>query len=109
MTITVCTIAAERVEHVRSTSTKLSVTGQNAGVDYVSANVRAGPVESVTGIQRPGPLVNAIKTPRRIALRCVSSDHVVFLERKSTRQNSSHSQISYAAFCLKKNKVPSIT
>src|SRR2546430_10126858 len=28
-------------------------------------------------------------------------------DRKSTRLNSSHSQISYAVFCLKKNKSPS--
>src|SRR5688572_32761847 len=28
------------------------------------------------------------------------------LDRKSTRLNSSHSQISYAVFCLKKKKVP---
>src|SRR2546430_10284744 len=27
------------------------------------------------------------------------------LDRKSTRLNSSHSQISYAVFCLKKNKM----
>src|SRR5688572_31799387 len=29
---------------------------------------------------------------------------VVLLDRKSTRLNSSHSQISYAVFCLKKKK-----
>src|SRR2546430_7092642 len=29
---------------------------------------------------------------------------VRFLDRKSTRLNSSHSQISYAVFCLKKKK-----
>src|SRR2546430_8303250 len=29
---------------------------------------------------------------------------VYFLDRKSTRLNSSHSQISYAVFCLKKKK-----
>src|SRR2546430_9703984 len=28
------------------------------------------------------------------------------LDRKSTRLNSSHSQISYAVFCLKKKKAP---
>src|SRR2546427_7667427 len=28
------------------------------------------------------------------------------LDRKSTRLNSSHSQISYAVFCLKKKKLP---
>src|SRR2546430_16615446 len=30
-------------------------------------------------------------------------DHI-WLDRKSTRLNSSHSQISYAVFCLKKKK-----
>src|SRR5688572_33465626 len=30
--------------------------------------------------------------------------HVVAEDRKSTRLNSSHSQISYAVFCLKKKK-----
>src|SRR5256886_6605284 len=29
-------------------------------------------------------------------------------DRKSTRLNSSHSQISYAVFCLKKKKLPDI-
>src|SRR2546427_1743149 len=40
-----------------------------------------------------------------------NGDHLVtrhagdlFLDRKSTRLNSSHSQISYAVFCLKKKK-----
>src|SRR2546430_11909675 len=28
----------------------------------------------------------------------------IFIDRKSTRLNSSHSQISYAVFCLKKKK-----
>src|SRR2546430_6540960 len=30
------------------------------------------------------------------------------VDRKSTRLNSSHSQISYAVFCLKKNKTPTL-
>src|SRR5688572_32044209 len=34
----------------------------------------------------------------------VGSSAVFFLDRKSTRLNSSHSQISYAVFCLKKKK-----
>src|SRR3712207_7428829 len=29
-------------------------------------------------------------------------------DRKSTRLNSSHANISYAVFCLKKNKIPRI-
>src|SRR2546430_11899157 len=31
-----------------------------------------------------------------------------WLDRKSTRLNSSHSQISYAVFCLKKKNIPSL-
>src|SRR2546430_5337322 len=30
--------------------------------------------------------------------------YAIYLDRKSTRLNSSHSQISYAVFCLKKKK-----
>src|SRR2546430_1627555 len=37
-------------------------------------------------------------------MRPLSSDLLIFLDRKSTRLNSSHSQISYAVFCLKKKK-----
>src|SRR2546430_13605837 len=33
-------------------------------------------------------------------------EHGRRLDRKSTRLNSSHSQISYAVFCLKKKKLP---
>src|SRR2546430_3759484 len=33
---------------------------------------------------------------------------LVIIDRKSTRLNSSHSQISYAVFCLKKKKVAAI-
>src|SRR2546427_4850520 len=37
--------------------------------------------------------------------RKTASDKVkAFVDRKSTRLNSSHSQISYAVFCLKKKK-----
>src|SRR2546430_7525977 len=37
-------------------------------------------------------------------LRAGSLDGIDLLDRKSTRLNSSHSQISYAVFCLKKKK-----
>src|SRR3712207_7463397 len=31
---------------------------------------------------------------------------IVIVDRKSTRLNSSHANISYAVFCLKKKKIP---
>src|SRR2546430_3055092 len=41
----------------------------------------------------------------RAEIACASVVAVsVFADRKSTRLNSSHSQISYAVFCLKKKK-----
>src|SRR3712207_7650351 len=44
-----------------------------------------------------------------IAVWCVNiqrelSGNICFLDRKSTRLNSSHANISYAVFCLKKKK-----
>src|SRR3712207_7087520 len=33
------------------------------------------------------------------------SRHLLILDRKSTRLNSSHANISYAVFCLKKKKI----
>src|SRR5688572_32344692 len=36
--------------------------------------------------------------------RLIEKKGMVDLDRKSTRLNSSHSQISYAVFCLKKKK-----
>src|SRR3712207_7537988 len=38
-------------------------------------------------------------------VRCTGHDHLR-LDRKSTRLNSSHANISYAVFCLKKNITP---
>src|SRR5688572_31782190 len=35
---------------------------------------------------------------------CTAVPKMLVLDRKSTRLNSSHSQISYAVFCLKKKK-----
>src|SRR5688572_32740224 len=40
----------------------------------------------------------------RIMFMKVVYSLISFLDRKSTRLNSSHSQISYAVFCLKKKK-----
>src|SRR5256886_8336120 len=43
--------------------------------------------------------------------QCLANLHVVIRrqDRKSTRLNSSHSQISYAVFCLKKKKKKHLT
>src|SRR2546430_14064577 len=57
----------------------------------ISVRRRAGPVPRARSRPRH-------RRPRRGARRGRGAD------RKSTRLNSSHSQISYAVFCLKKKK-----
>src|SRR2546427_5694582 len=41
-----------------------------------------------------------------VRMPSVPSDSIARVDRKSTRLNSSHSQISYAVFCLKKKNRP---
>src|SRR2546430_12944473 len=58
---------------------------------------------------RPSPFRNLIcpSNMRRLAQRFAPPSNACCLpsrDRKSTRLNSSHSQISYAVFCLKKKK-----
>src|SRR2546421_1745326 len=42
-------------------------------------------------------------------VRAGDNERLEFRDRKSTRLNSSHDQISYAVFCLKKKKKKKIT
>src|SRR2546427_7141505 len=67
----------------------LPISEAHAAVDVVAAVDRVGLEEA--GDRRGGRDRDADR-------------HVTELDRKSTRLNSSHSQISYAVFCLKKNK-----
>src|SRR2546427_4968770 len=59
-------------------------------------------------VQRwPGPALAANEAQRRHVERARQEPQydVTALDRKSTRLNSSHSQISYAVFCLKKKTI----
>src|SRR3712207_7501252 len=49
-----------------------------------------------------------VKKPNRIVL-ILKTLHTPLLDRKSTRLNSSHANISYAVFCLKKKNTDSST
>jgi len=49
--------------------------------------------------------LDVISAPRVILTRLTAAGRLVKVgDRKSTRLNSSHDQISYAVFCLKKKK-----
>src|SRR2546430_9646669 len=63
--------------------------------------VQGEPPDSVIG----GEIVVASDREPRLALVASDQgDRSAVRDRKSTRLNSSHSQISYAVFCLKKKK-----
>src|SRR5688572_31758235 len=57
-----------------------------------------------TSAQQPANDPNAQLRIFESVLQHIQNDYVDEPDRKSTRLNSSHSQISYAVFCLKKKK-----
>src|SRR2546427_4975236 len=59
-----------------------------------------------TGLQEPAGVPHRLLHADLIGQERHVGDHqrVLRRDRKSTRLNSSHSQISYAVFCLKKKK-----
>src|SRR5688572_32024038 len=66
----------------------------------VKASDRWGPYRQASP-HRPGTApAHGLRAER--APRILRADHTPREDRKSTRLNSSHSQISYAVFCLKK-------
>src|SRR5690349_23964829 len=52
----------------------------------------------------PAALADSGSSTQFIRSAVVNADHTATLDRKSTRLNSSHVEISYAVFCLKKKK-----
>src|SRR2546430_7108355 len=50
--------------------------------------------------------VQPVRADAREEVHWFSNSSSALTDRKSTRLNSSHSQISYAVFCLKKNTSP---
>src|SRR3712207_6875592 len=62
-----------------------------------------GPLRAV-GAARPHVRRDAVLVRKPGERRRVAAHRVAYLDRKSTRLNSSHANISYAVFCLKKKK-----
>src|SRR2546430_17235205 len=94
-----------------STSSGVSSASESASIVLRDESALARPVES------PRPQANACCSLRRSRVRWIVSavrrqsvpvatpcPSALTEDRKSTRLNSSHSQISYAVFCLKKKK-----
>src|SRR5690625_5578909 len=66
----------------------------------------SGLTEGAKALRSQRRLVASTPLPRQIwVLRSVGAKGMEFLDRKSTRLNSSHVAISYAVFCLKKKDI----
>src|SRR2546430_8297532 len=82
--------SVERISRDALSEVRRAVRGYRAGlqqeIDGATAMLRAASIELTTDFE-PLPL---------------AAGQEAILDRKSTRLNSSHSQISYAVFCLKK-------
>src|SRR3712207_8630644 len=63
-----------------------------------------GRVEVLVGLERARDLLDQAVRGPVVAARIVRFDRRWAQDRKSTRLNSSHANISYAVFCLKKKK-----
>src|SRR5688572_31125234 len=73
---------------------------------YTTLFRSAAAAERLGLVNRVVPKENLEEETARLAARLAQGPTAVYArtDRKSTRLNSSHSQISYAVFCLKKKK-----
>src|SRR5688572_32948505 len=74
---------------------------------FRSVNVTLAPVLDLEAVQYSRFVAPLIEETLKAAfiVYLLARNKVGFVDRKSTRLNSSHSQISYAVFCLKKKKI----
>src|SRR3712207_8180612 len=66
----------------------------------VVAGSTSGALSTSTGLA--GPPIVLLLASRGLPKRVFRGSSAMYLDRKSTRLNSSHANISYAGFCLKK-------
>src|SRR3712207_6966297 len=85
----------------RSTLFPYTTLFRSVGVDYSLFYLRREREERAAGRDADAALEAAAATSGRAVL---ISGFTVMVDRKSTRLNSSHANISYAVFCLKKKK-----
>src|SRR2546422_4006697 len=57
------------------------------------------------GLMKEGCEVRVVDNKSAPTNKSVEQPGIEFIDRKSTRLNSSHGYISYAVFCLKKKKI----
>src|SRR2546430_6771782 len=78
----------------------LGIEETGMGIEHAQHARNGALIDGLIYIDRIGIVVlNHVQNPGK-----VPHGRLIIVDRKSTRLNSSHSQISYAVFCLKKKK-----
>src|SRR3712207_7221731 len=76
-----------------------------SSAEQIRSNAEEAVLEAVFTLPRNGPLTDRF---RDLDLLEAGSREIIIRDRKSTRLNSSHANISYAVFCLKKKSLNTI-
>src|SRR2546430_7660143 len=89
----------------RSTLFPYTTLFRSGVADELKGETPLGFIVLKAGVRRPHhEIVGEVVQLVRERIGPVASFKAATVDRKSTRLNSSHSQISYAVFCLKKKK-----
>src|SRR2546422_6775218 len=103
---------AHMTEQLRQSRAQLVQSEKLASIGQMAAAVAHGLRNPLASLRAAAQLAQRrVERSEEHTSELQSRLHLVSLDRKSTRLNSSHGYISYAVFCLKKkkNKVSSIT
>src|SRR3712207_6905276 len=69
------------------------------------AEVTGGLAQRFVAVVEAAKIIKAYRAEEQVTTDLGEQAHTVARDRKSTRLNSSHANISYAVFCLKKKKI----
>src|SRR5690606_39915532 len=72
------------------------------GVEHIIEPQLTQRCDHLPGHQRPRLQAELLSQRSTHGRRCLHDDRLIWIDRKSTRLNSSHVKISYAVSCLKK-------
>src|SRR2546430_13264958 len=97
------TLAISELEAQGGTSRSIRLPGGRQTIVVVPVGAYEGQVISLEGLGEPA-FPGGPRGTLTLTLTIIPAKETAPGDRKSTRLNSSHSQISYAVFCLKKKK-----
>src|SRR3712207_8113575 len=97
-------VNAQRFDPYKNFKFRIKFEGSTAPVAGISKVTGLKRTTEVVKHREGGDPSSSRKSPGRTEFEAITLERGVTQDRKSTRLNSSHANISYAVFCLKKKK-----